>query len=485
MNERQVLMTEIRFHFNEIRKFTSGYGSMPLNSEQEEFYSELQELEELQKDRNYQEILTKLEIAGLREYCYMVRGLSSQLYGNRITIENTSNRTIQNYNARKDTPQKQDSASTSICPKDILELGKDNANTALNAVEKAVENYVGLITGEKGGIEFVADIVKNAVDTYKGYGENFADTFKNVLDTYKGHGEDFAKLVDEGTPDILELGKDNANTALNAVEKAVENYVGLITGEKGGVEFVADTFKNAIDTYKGYGENFAELVEGRTPDILELGKDNANTALNAVKKALENYIGLITGKKGGIEFASDTLKNAIDTYKEYGKNFVKLFDGGTPSIPEGDTGNVAEIVDYVARQIPQGFSEMDYKQFSVDVKKLVQNNNLPEGEIFIHGSRASGKATPTSDIDIIFRVNQNVFDIFVQNRLNSIPKGSRLYKTIQKAAAKQKLSIFDISRDFGRNLHNELIPNSPIKEIDFSIIVEGSPFDKGPFIPLK
>ncbi len=107
MDERQVLMTEIRFHFNEIGKFTSAYGKMPLNSEQEEFYSELQDLQELQNDRNYQEVLTKLDIAGLKEFRDMVRGLSSQIDGKRPTVESSSNRTIRNYNAREDLPQNQ------------------------------------------------------------------------------------------------------------------------------------------------------------------------------------------------------------------------------------------------------------------------------------------------------------------------------------------------------------------------------------------
>ena len=106
MDERQVLLTEIRIHFHEIGKFTSAYGKMPLNSEQEEFYSELQELQELQNDRSYQEALTKLNIEGLKEFHDMVRGLRSQLDGKRLTVESPSNRTIRNYAARKDTTPK-------------------------------------------------------------------------------------------------------------------------------------------------------------------------------------------------------------------------------------------------------------------------------------------------------------------------------------------------------------------------------------------
>ncbi len=136
-------------------------------------------------------------------------------------------------------------------------------------------------------------------------------------------------------------------------------------------------------------------------------------------------------------------------------------------------------------KVPQGFTQAEYEKFAKDVTEFVKNNNLPEGKIMVHGSRAKGTATATSDIDIILRVDQQTFDKFVKQRLSTIPEGTRLYKTILKAAQKQKLSIFDISKDFGKNLHNDLKPLSPIKEIDFSIIVEDSPFDVGPFIDIN
>ena len=136
-------------------------------------------------------------------------------------------------------------------------------------------------------------------------------------------------------------------------------------------------------------------------------------------------------------------------------------------------------------KVPQGFTQAEYEKFAKDVTEFVKNNNLPEGKIMVHGSRAKGTATATSDVDIILRVDQQTFDKFVKQRLSTIPEGTRLYKTILKAAQKQKLSIFDISKDFGKNLHNDLKPLSPIKEIDFSIIVEDSPFDVGPFIDIN
>lgn len=121
-------------------------------------------------------------------------------------------------------------------------------------------------------------------------------------------------------------------------------------------------------------------------------------------------------------------------------------------------------------RIPQGFSKDEYETFSKNVREFTKKNNLPEGKIVVHGSRANGTANDASDIDIILRVDQATFDEFVEKRLSTIPEGTRLYKTIIKAAMKQKLSIFDISRDFGKNLYNDLILFSPIKEIDFLLL---------------
>lgn len=99
-------------------------------------------------------------------------------------------------------------------------------------------------------------------------------------------------------------------------------------------------------------------------------------------------------------------------------------------------------------RIPQGMTEEEFRDFSANIIRFVQDNNLPEGELLIHGSRAKGTASETSDIDIMLRVDQNTFDIWAEQRLSTIWEGTKLYKSIVKARKKQKLSKFDISKDF-------------------------------------
>lgn len=134
--------------------------------------------------------------------------------------------------------------------------------------------------------------------------------------------------------------------------------------------------------------------------------------------------------------------------------------------------------------IPQGFDEESFAQFKSDVQTLVKDAGLPDGKLLIHGSRVKGTAGVASDIDIILRVDKKTFEKFAEQRIASVHKGTKLQKTLIKAAKKGKLSRFDISRDFSKRIEEHLVPNSPVKKIDFSIIIEGAEYDTGPFIPL-
>ncbi len=105
MDQRQVLLTEIRYHLHEIKKFASAYREKPRDIHQQIFYLKLEEMARLERGKSYQEAINRLNVEGLTEYCEMLRGLSSQLAGKRLTVESSSNRTIRNYNAREDAPQ--------------------------------------------------------------------------------------------------------------------------------------------------------------------------------------------------------------------------------------------------------------------------------------------------------------------------------------------------------------------------------------------
>ena len=108
---------------------------------------------------------------------------------------------------------------------------------------------------------------------------------------------------------------------------------------------------------------------------------------------------------------------------------------------------------------------------------------MPEGDFAVHGSRARGEARPRSDIDVILRVDEKAFFEFARKRIASVRPVTKLRVALLRAARKGKLSKFDISPEFNLMLREILLPHSPF-DVDFSIIVKGSAFDQGPFMPL-
>ena len=247
--------------------------------------------------------------------------------------------------------------------------------------------------------------------------------------------------------DIITLPISLVSAGGKFIGKEVAKEVGEELGEKAVKEVAKEAVEKTVKR-----EVAEEAVEKtvKTEVSEEIAESTAKKELVDTAEDLTQK----TAKKGDVLEDSSRVKGNSRASKELGK-------------------------------VPQGFTQAEYEKFAKDVTEFVKNNNLPEGKIMVHGSRAKGTATATSDVDIILRVDQQTFDKFVKQRLSTIPEGTRLYKTILKAAQKQKLSIFDISKDFGKNLHNDLKPLSPIKEIDFSIIVEDSPFDVGPFIDIN
>lgn len=101
-------------------------------------------------------------------------------------------------------------------------------------------------------------------------------------------------------------------------------------------------------------------------------------------------------------------------------------------------------------KIPQGISA---EMFS-DASKLIKESiGYISDDIVVQGSRASGTANPTSDIDIAVRVTSEKFDELIQTGEAKL-KGLRLEE------------IFRM-------------------EVDISIIKQGGTFDNPPFIPFE
>jgi hypothetical protein len=143
--------------------------------------------------------------------------------------------------------------------------------------------------------------------------------------------------------------------------------------------------------------------------------------------------------------------------------------------------NVNEILKVL--KVPQGLSIRQWRKFRRAARKVAREAKLPSGELAVHGSRAKGISKVGKDIDVILRVDEKAFFEFTQARIASVRQGTKLHKTLLKAARKGKLSRFDISPEFNKILRKYLHPTVPY-DIDFSIIKIGSKFDTGPFIPI-
>jgi uncharacterized Zn-binding protein involved in type VI secretion/predicted nucleotidyltransferase len=161
--------------------------------------------------------------------------------------------------------------------------------------------------------------------------------------------------------------------------------------------------------------------------------------------------------------------------------FIKRLEVEPGSL--GANGGNIRLAPKAELDIPQGFSKQQFAKFKRSVRQVAKEAGLPEGELVVQGSRAKGTAKSGSDIDIALRVEEGKFFDFAQQRIGSVRPGTKLHKTLLKAARKGKLSKFDISPEFNQILGRGLESKSPY-QIDFSIIKKGSTYDTGPFIPI-
>lgn len=79
------------------------------------------------------------------------------------------------------------------------------------------------------------------------------------------------------------------------------------------------------------------------------------------------------------------------------------------------------------------------------------------------------------------------FDAFVKKRVAETPGGSGAQ--IEEVAMKQeRIRARGVSRTFESNLWDQVYPSLPagdVTKIQFSIVKPSSPFNTGPFIPIR
>jgi predicted nucleotidyltransferase len=109
------------------------------------------------------------------------------------------------------------------------------------------------------------------------------------------------------------------------------------------------------------------------------------------------------------------------------------------------------------------------------------NSRKCNDDIVVQGSRASGTAAATSDIDIAIKVNSKQFDELIEKSFGTPNPGSAFERTMQHAIKVGKIQAGEADLSSLRKNLEKLLG---IK-VDISIIKNGGGFDNGSQIPVK
>jgi hypothetical protein len=141
---------------------------------------------------------------------------------------------------------------------------------------------------------------------------------------------------------------------------------------------------------------------------------------------------------------------------------------------------------------PQGMTEEQFLQVSARLRERLRQEAGRTGELgddlFVHGSRARGSASPDADLDIGIRVSPGQFHRLIQDRLARVKAGGDKWETLQEAIRQGRLhageaGISGVRKEIQR-LVNEEMGLGFAKGVQVTVIREAGPFDQGPFISL-
>lgn len=129
-------------------------------------------------------------------------------------------------------------------------------------------------------------------------------------------------------------------------------------------------------------------------------------------------------------------------------------------------------------KLPQGLSRGSFSEMSSYLKQSVGEIS---NDIVVQGSRASGTAKATSDIDIAIKVGAERFDELITKAFGNPNAGSARWRTMEHAIKTGEITTGDAGlRGVEKNLQ-ELLD----MKVDLSIIKKGGAFDNGAQIPIK
>lgn len=127
--------------------------------------------------------------------------------------------------------------------------------------------------------------------------------------------------------------------------------------------------------------------------------------------------------------------------------------------------------------VPQGLSRAQLEASAAKIRARAVELGYGD-DVFVQGSRVSGRAKPTSDIDFGVRVSDDDFASAISRRFKTPSPGSDKEETMLHAVATGKIQ----SGEAGfRAVRKELERDLGMK-VDLSVIRRGGPFDRGPIL---
>ena len=128
--------------------------------------------------------------------------------------------------------------------------------------------------------------------------------------------------------------------------------------------------------------------------------------------------------------------------------------------------------------LPQGLTDEQFTEISAKVRAAVAHLGT---HVAVHGSRAAGTATASSDLDIAIRVSAERFEEILSLRFGTPKAGSAKEKTLLHARQTGKIH----SGEAGLRSLRKALEKDLGMPVDVSVIREGGPFDSGPYVALK
>lgn len=291
------------------------------------------------------------------------------------------------------------------------------------------------------------------------------------------------KFVNSGDNDNVgtELGKDNniKNTVNTEIGTAEDNSIkNSVKSDDIAIETTQGDNTKSIVNNKG-----AESADGDIPHI-EIKDKNSKQGVPETDAQGDIKVQECSYNRDDVADNKGNNKSPVNLDKGEDNTSDKSIKVGNGK-NEKDTERTSHenegvyIEDgKVTRKLPQGISQKAFEQGAKLIKNRVGNIS---DDIVVQGSRASGTAKSTSDIDIAIRVTSEKFDELIKERFKVPNPGSAKERTMLHAIETGKIQAGEAGL---RGLRKELEQIFGM-EVDISIIKKGGAFDNPPFIPIN